>query len=173
MGARGVRSALAMVVGSVLLASAVPALVGSASAAPSTTPAEPAVIGPLLDTDQYLSALGFGEGCDIVGGVITTASGQIKVGSLLSPYIAKMDDYCAVLGQDSANMAISGEQAAAPLAALNPVLDPVIADIAQEIEMFGTDYASSLAPLGPYVAGMGGALTYFEGSSAYGNAPGT
>jgi hypothetical protein len=172
MVARGVRIALAMLMGSALLASGLLVLVRPASAA-STNPAEPAVIGPLLDTDQYLSALGFGEGCDIVGGVITTASGQAKVGSEVSPFIADMDNYCGVFGQESASMAIAGEQAAAPLAAVNPVLDPVIGEIAQEVGMFGTDYASSLAPFGPFVAGMGGALTYFEGSSAYGNAPGT
>jgi hypothetical protein len=166
------RVGLAIFVGSVVFASGVPALVGPASAA-SPNPAEPAVVGPLLDTDHYLSALGFGEGCDIVGGVITTASGQIKVGSSVSPYIAEMDSYCAAFGQDSSNMAVAGEQAAAPLAALNPVVDPLIAQIAQEVQMFGTDYSSSLAPLGPFIAGMGGALTYFEGSSAYGNAPGT
>ena len=44
------------------------------------------------------------------------------------------------------------------------MVNPLIATLAQGLNTVGTQYAGSLSPFGPTVAGLGGTVTFFEGS---------
>ena len=162
-----VRAALALSLCSGLV------LFGAESAGATTnSPAKPAVIGPLLDAANFAAPLGLGEACPLVGGMALSSGSQLlgagTSGSVISPFLNQLNSLCSQIGQAGSTFASEGEQYTAPLAVINPVLDPLIAQIAQAVQMSGTTYGASMAPLGPFVAGLGGSLTFFEGSSTYG-----
>jgi hypothetical protein len=65
------------------------------------------------------------------------------------------------MGGTYLQQAIAQSQA---LALLNPIVNPLIAELATGLQTIGTQFAGSLSPFGPTVAGLGGTVSFFEGS---------
>jgi hypothetical protein len=43
-------------------------------------------------------------------------------------------------------------------------VDPALAGMANGLETFGSSYGPSLAPFGPFIAGTGAMIAFYEGS---------
>ena len=93
--------------------------------------------------------------------IIGAQSGDNK---LTSPLVNELNGLCSQLsseGNGYLQQAIAESQS---LSLINPYVDPLIADLANALQVAGTTYGPSLAPFGPTVAGLGGTVAFFEGS---------
>jgi hypothetical protein len=153
----GRSAACALVAGALTVAVA-----ASAGAAANTNPA---VIGPIYTTLVFGAGLGLPEGCGLAVGTIILAAGEVPGASAeLSPFLTDITGGCNKFALTGQAALAAGQGDLAPIAAWNPELNPVIADIAQGVQAFGTNYSDSLGPFGPTVAGLGNTINYFQGS---------
>jgi hypothetical protein len=161
------RRAAALAIGVVLAcATLVPSSAASADASgDGSTPAVAAGLTPLLRILDFGTAIGMPLACNLVTSVVSAGAAQVHGASrAVSGVITDIIDQCTTLSQkgDAAlQEAIAKSQG---LALINPVLNPVIEAMATGTHVVGADNATSVAPFGPTIDGLGGTLAFFEGS---------
>lgn len=123
-----------------------------------------ALITPLLELFEFGNNIGLPLACSDAGSVISIIGTQTGGSTGSSALVTQLDSLCAQLsskGGDELQQAIAQSRA---LTLLNPVVNPLIATLAKALNTAGTQYEGSLSPFGPTVAGLGGSVTFFEGS---------
>jgi hypothetical protein len=130
-----------------------------------TTPAVAAGLTPLLRILDFGTAIGMPLACNLVTSVVSAGAAQVHGASRpISGVLTDIINQCTTLSQkgDAAlQQAIAKSQS---LTFINPVLDPVIEAMATGTHVVGADNAASVAPFGPTIDGLGGTLSFFEGS---------
>jgi hypothetical protein len=123
-----------------------------------------ALITPLLELFEFGNNVGLPLACSDAGSVVSIIGTQTGGSAAASALVTQLDSLCAQLsskGGDELQQAIAQSRA---LTLLNPVVNPLIATLAKALNTVGTNYEGSLSPFGPTVAGLGGTVTFFEGS---------
>jgi hypothetical protein len=151
--------------GALIAGLTVAAVTMTAPSAGAASSGEPAVIGPVLTTMSFGTAFALPLACGASVGVVSSGASSFPGGTAASsPFLAEFSRVCDLLADDGSSFFSQANADVAALDVINPVLNPAIAQISASVQMVGTNYATSLAPFGPYVAGLGGSLSYFEGS---------
>jgi hypothetical protein len=123
-----------------------------------------ALVTPLLQLFEFGNNIGLPLACSDAGSVISIIGTQTGGTAASSALVTELDNQCAQLaakGGDALTQAIAQSRA---LTLLNPLMNPLIADLAKALSTVGSQYGGSLSPFGPTVAGLGGTVTFFEGS---------
>ncbi len=123
-----------------------------------------AVVTPLLEIFKFGNAIGLPLACSDSGSVVSIIGSQTGGTAVASKLVTQLDNLCQELsskGGDYLEQAIAQSRA---LTLLNPVVNPLISNLAKALSTVGTQEAGSLSPFGPTVAGLGGTVTFFEGS---------
>lgn len=123
-----------------------------------------ALITPLLELFEFGNNVGLPLACSDAGSIVSIIGTQTGGSTASSALVTQLDSLCAQLsskGGDELQQAIAQSRA---LTLLNPVVNPLIATLAKALSTVGTQYEGSLSPFGPTVAGLGGTVTFFEGS---------
>lgn len=130
-----------------------------------TAPATVAGLTPLLRILDFGSAIGMPLACNLVTSVVSAGAAEVHGGAhAVSGVITQIIDECTTLSQQgdrALQQAIAKSQS---MTLINPVLDPVIAGMATGSHAIGADNATSVAPFGPTIDGLGGTMAFFEGS---------
>jgi hypothetical protein len=133
------------------------------AATPQDQPAEVVFISPTLRIFKFGTAAGMPLTCSTA----VSAVGQVAAGAGLSQTVAEPITQIAVqCGQYAAQFTgyiDQGRAAVAPLAAINPALNPVIDALAAGLRQAGHDYGASIAPFGPTVTESAATVEYFKG----------
>jgi hypothetical protein len=153
----------------IALFAVLPALVpGSASAATTDSNAgsgsSAAVVTPLLEFFEFGNTIGTPLLCSDAGSVVSIIGVQGGADALSTPLVNQLNTLCtnfASEGNGYLQQAITESQS---LSLINPVVNPLIAALANGFDTVGTEYGPSLSPFGPTVAGLGGTVAFFEGS---------
>jgi hypothetical protein len=125
---------------------------------------EPAVVGPVLTTLSFGTEFALPLACGASVGVVSSGASSFPGGTAASsPFLAEFSRLCDTLAGDGSSFFSEANADVSGLDVINPILNPEIAQISASVQMVGNNYATSLAPFGPYVAGLGGSLSYFEG----------
>ena len=123
-----------------------------------------AVITPLLELFTFGDNIGLPLACSDAGSVISIIGTQTGGTAASSALVTKLDSLCAELSSKGGNYLQEAIAQSRALTLLNPVVNPLIATLAKTLSTVGTQYGGSLSPFGPTVAGLGGTVTFFEGS---------
>ena len=146
------------------LAHHAPASAASAPTGNSGNSGSGAVVTPLLEIFKFGNAVGLPLACSDAGSIISIIGSQTGGTSVASKLVTELDSQCQQLsskGGDYLQQAIAQSRA---MTLLNPVVNPLIAALAKALNTTGTQEEASLSPFGPTVAGLGGTVTFFEGS---------
>jgi hypothetical protein len=161
------RRRIAGLVVGLALASAAIAPSSPAGADPSgdgTSPASAAGLTPLLRILDFGSAIGMPLACNLVTSFVSAGATEFHAANAVSGVITQIIDQCTTLSQSgdkALQQAITRSQG---LTLINPVLNPVITGMATGSHVVGSGNATSVAPFGPTIDGLGGTLAFFEGS---------
>jgi hypothetical protein len=139
---------------------------GASSAATGNTgnSGNAAVVTPLLEMFKFGNAIGLPLMCSDAGSIVSIIGSQTGGTAVASQLVTELDSQCNELsskGGDYLQQAIAQSRA---LTLINPVVNPLIAALATSLSTVGTQEEGSLSPFGPTVAGLGGTVTFFEGS---------
>jgi hypothetical protein len=132
------------------------------SSAPS--PSSAAVVTPLLEFFQFGNSIGTPLLCSDAGSVVSIIGVQTGAGALSTPLVNELNTLCTSFVSEGNGFLKQGITESSSLSAINPVVNPLIAALANGLNTAGTQYGPSLAPFGPTVAGLGGTVAFFEGS---------
>lgn len=140
--------------------------VGASSASTGNTgnTGKGAVITPLLELFEFGNTVGLPLLCSDAGSIISIIGTQTGGASVSSKLVTELDSQCNELATKGGNYLQQAISESRALTLLNPAIDPLIADLSKGVNLVGTQYAGSLAPFGPTVAGLGGTVAFFEGS---------
>ena len=83
---------------------------------------------------------------------------------LSTPLVNELNTLCARVESEGNSYLRQGIAESSSLSLINPIVDPLLAALANGLKTVGTQYGPSLAPFGPTVAGLGGTVAFFEGS---------
>jgi hypothetical protein len=128
------------------------------AAADSGSGPSAAIVTPLLKTMDFGDAVGMPLLCAAASSILASASTQT------STLVTTLNSQCLTLSQQGhayLQQAIANSSA---LAGINPVVNPVLAGLANGLQSLGSTSGSSLAPLGPFIAGSGNIVAFYEGS---------
>jgi hypothetical protein len=78
--------------------------------------------------------------------------------------VTQIDDDCLNLSQQGHGYLQQAIAQSSALSGINPAVDPALAGMANGLETFGSSYGPSLAPFGPFIAGTGAMIAFYEGS---------
>lgn len=123
-----------------------------------------AVVTPLLEIFKFGNAIGLPLACSDTGSIISIIGSQTGGTAVASKLVTELDSQCQQLsskGGDYLQQAMAQSRA---LTLLNPVVNPLISALAKALNTVGTQQGAELSPFGPTVAGLGGTVTFFEGS---------
>ena len=123
-----------------------------------------AVVTPLLEMFKFGNAVGLPLACSDSGSIVSIIGSQTGGTAVSSKLVTELDTQCSQLSSQGGNylqQAIAQSQA---LTLINPVVNPLISALATSLNTVGTQEGASLSPFGPTVAGLGGTVTFFEGS---------
>lgn len=123
-----------------------------------------AVITPLLKMFEFGNSIGLPLACSDAGSVVSIIGNQTGGTAVASKLVTELDDQCAALSAKGGTYLQQAITQSRALSLLNPVVDPLIADLSKAVGTVGTEFGPSLSPFGPTVAGLGGTVTFFEGS---------
>jgi hypothetical protein len=151
------------------LLSVVPALApGSASAAPTnsnaTNGSSAAVVTPLLEFFEFGNSIGTPLLCSDAGSVVSIIGVEGGAGAVSTPLVNELNSLCTSFVSQGNGYLQQAITESSSLSLINPVVDPLLAALANGLNTVGTQYGPSLAPFGPTVAGLGGTVAFFEGS---------
>ena len=113
---------------------------------------------------EFGDTLGLPLACSDAGSVVSIIGAETGSSRGVSPLVQQLDGQCNELsakGSDYLQQAIAESRG---LALINPVVNPLIADLAGGLTTAGTQEGPALAPFGPTVAGLGGTVAFFEGT---------
>jgi hypothetical protein len=122
------------------------------------------LVTPLLKFFEFGNTIGLPLVCSDAGSVVSIIGAQSGAAKVTSPLVTQLDNDCSTLsaaGDKYLAQAISESQS---LALINPVVNPLLAQLSTTLTNTGTTYGAALAPFGPTVAGLGGTVAFFEGS---------
>jgi hypothetical protein len=131
----------------------------SSSASTST-----AVVTPLLELFEFGNQIGLPLLCSDAGSVVSIFGSQTGTSKELSPLLVELDKECGQLSAQGGTYLRQAIAESQGLSLINPLVNPLIADLAGGLVTTGTQYGPALAPFGPTVAGLGGTVAFFEGS---------
>jgi hypothetical protein len=165
-GRANVMAAIAAVAVAVLSSVVVLSPAGATSAPTGNTgnSGSGAVITPLLQLFEFGNTVGLPLLCSDAGSVISIIGTQTGGASASSKLVTELDSQCNELATKGGNYLQEAISKSRALTLLNPAVNPLIADLSKAFKLAGTQYAGSLAPFGPTVAGLGGTVAFFEGS---------
>jgi len=123
-------------------------------AAPGTS-SSPAVVGPLLGLFAFGDNIGAPLVCQDVSSYISAGAAQFGKSQAVSPLVTAINDQCSSLSAAGAKLIAMGQATDSPLAAWNPILNPMLGSASSSMTMIGTNFGSALAPFGPTIAGLG------------------
>jgi hypothetical protein len=139
----------------------------SAVADPSgdgTAPAAVAGLTPLLRILDFGTAIGMPLACNLVTSVVTAGAAEAHAAHTVSGVVTQIIDQCTSLSQSGDKALQQAIAQSKAMTLINPVLNPVIAGMATGSHVVGADNATSVAPFGPTIDGLGGTIAFFEGS---------
>ena len=123
-----------------------------------------AVLTPLLQMFEFGNSIGLPLACSDAGSIVSIIGNQTGGASVASKLVTELDSQCSELAAKGGMYLQQAMAQSRALSLLNPVVDPLIADLSKALSTVGTQYGTSLSPFGPTVAGLGGTVTFFEGS---------
>ncbi|HWF16313.1 MAG TPA: hypothetical protein VG244_09055 [Acidimicrobiales bacterium] len=123
-----------------------------------------AIITPLLQLFEFGNTVGLPLLCSDAGSIVSIIGSQTGGASVSSKLVTELDSQCNQLATKGGNYLQQAISESRALTLLNPVVDPLIADLSKGLNLVGTQDGGSLAPFGPTVAGLGGTVAFFEGS---------
>jgi hypothetical protein len=123
-----------------------------------------AVITPLLQMFEFGNGIGLPLACSDAGSVVSIIGTQTGGTSVTSKIVTELDNQCAALAAKGGTYLQQAIAQSRALSLLNPVVNPLIADLSKALSTVGTQFGPSLSPFGPTVAGLGGTVTFFEGT---------
>jgi hypothetical protein len=123
-----------------------------------------ALVTPLLKFFSFGNEVGLPLMCSDSGSIVSIIGAQTGAAKVSSPLVTQLDTQCAQLSAQGAPYLQQAIAESSQLALINPVVDPLIGDLATGFQTAGTQYGPSLAPFGPTVAGLGGTVAFFEGT---------
>lgn len=141
-----------------------PGVASAATTGNSGNSGSAAVVTPLLEMFKFGNAIGLPLACSDAGSIVSIIGSQAGGTAVSSKLVTELDSQCNELsskGGDYLTQAIAQSQA---LTLLNPVVNPLISALATALSTVGTQEGASLSPFGPTVAGLGGTVSFFEGS---------
>jgi hypothetical protein len=141
-----------------------PASASSAPTGNTGNSGNAAVVTPLLKMFEFGNSIGLPLMCSDAGSIVSIIGSQTGGTAVSSKLVTQLDDQCQQLsskGGDYLQQAMAQSRA---LTLLNPAVNPLIAALATALTTVGTQEEASLSPFGPTVAGLGGTVTFFEGS---------
>ncbi|HTK67629.1 MAG TPA: hypothetical protein VL595_34975 [Pseudonocardia sp.] len=122
-----------------------------------------AIITPTLRFLRFGSTLGLPDGCNIFFGALGAGAAEAGGGSDAGSALSSGVDGCTQLGNAGGEQLTAAMASVAPLAVINPAIDPGIDAFADALESVGNDHAAEVAPFGPTIAGMGSSARFFKG----------
>jgi hypothetical protein len=134
------------------------------SSGDGTTPAVVAGLTPLLRILDFGAAIGLPLACNLATSVVTAGAAQVHQGKAISGVVTQILNQCTALSQIGDKQLQSAIAQSQGLTLINPVLNPVIEGMATGTHVVGADNATSVAPFGPTIDGLGGTIAFFEGS---------
>jgi hypothetical protein len=123
-----------------------------------------AVITPLLKMFEFGNGIGLPLACSDAGSVVSIIGTQTGGTAVASKLVTQLDNQCAALAAKGGTYLQQAIAQSRALSLLNPVVDPLIAALSEALSSVGTQFGPSLSPFGPTVAGLGGTVTFFEGT---------
>jgi hypothetical protein len=149
------------------------ALVGPAPGLPTRQSAaddgsSAAIITPTLKILRFGANTGTPDTCNIIFGVLGTGATQAGVGAGSAPAFAQAVDQCTAQSTSWGDQISGAMPQVAPLAAINPVVDPGIDAFADGLQGIGRDHAHEVAPFGPTLVGMADSARFFKGGTSAG-----
>jgi hypothetical protein len=123
-----------------------------------------AVVTPLLEMFEFGNTIGLPLACTDAGSIVSIIGASAEASKEVSPLTLQLDNQCSELsskGDGYLQQAIAESQG---LSLINPLVNPLIADLANGFTTTGTQYGASMSPFGPTVAGLGGTVAFFEGT---------
>lgn len=123
-----------------------------------------AVLTPLLQMFEFGNGIGLPLACSDAGSVVSIIGNQTGGASVASKLVTELDSQCSELAAKGGMYLQQAITQSRALSLLNPVVDPLIADLSKALSTVGTQFGTSLSPFGPTVAGLGGTVAFFEGS---------
>jgi hypothetical protein len=123
----------------------------------------PVVVGPLLQIFTFGSDVGIPTGCQAGTATAGSASAEANLAQQAAPAIAAVNSGCDTVQLQADTYIAMGNKQSAPLTALNPTVNPVIAQAAASSDQFAAQYGPALAPFGGTLAGLGATVNFFQG----------
>lgn len=123
-----------------------------------------AVVTPLLKMFYFGNNIGLPLACSDAGSIVSIIGTQTGGAAASSALVTELDSLCQQLSSQGGTYLQQAIAQSSALTMINPMVDPLIADLASGLNMVGTQYEGSLSPFGPTVAGLGGTVAFFEGS---------
>ena len=123
-----------------------------------------AVVTPLLKMFAFGNSIGLPLMCSDAGSIVSILGSQTGGTAVSSKLVTELDGQCQQLSSKGGvylQQAIAQSRA---LTLINPAVNPLIAALATALTTTGTQEGAALSPFGPTVAGLGGTVTFFEGS---------
>lgn len=137
---------------------------GSTTAGDTGSGSSAAVVTPLLQMFEFGNAIGLPLACSDAGSVVSIIGAQTGAASGTSKLVTELDGQCVQLASEGGTGLQQAIARSRALTLVNPVVNPLIADLSTGLGTVGTQEAGSLAPFGPTVAGLGGTVAFFEGT---------
>ncbi len=114
-----------------------------------------AVITPLLEFFEFGNSIGTPLLCSDAGSVISIVGVQGGAGALSTPLVNELSTLCSGIASQGGSYLQQAIDESQSLSLINPIVNPLIAGLANGFSTVGTDYGPSLAPFGPTVGGPG------------------
>lgn len=145
------------------------AALAAAGAALAVLPAGPAsaqspvVVGPLLQIFTFGADVGVPTGCQAGSASLGSGSAELGFAQQVAPVISAINTGCDTFQKQADAAIATGNKQSAPLAMLNPTVNPIIGQAAASSDDFAAQYGPALAPFGGTLAGVGATLNFFQG----------
>lgn len=123
-----------------------------------------AVVTPLLKMFMFGNAVGLPLACSDSGSIVSIIGSQAGATAVSSKLVTELDSQCSQLSSKGGTYLQQAMAQSRALTLLNPVANPLISALATALQTVGTQEEGSLSPFGPTVAGLGGTVSFFEGS---------
>jgi hypothetical protein len=122
-----------------------------------------AIITPTLKILRFGATTGTPDTCNIIFGIMGTGATQAGVGAGSAPAFAQAVDQCTAQSTSWGDDISGAMPKVAPLAVINPAVDPGIEAFAKGLESIGQGQAQTVAPFGPTLVGMADSARFFKG----------
>jgi hypothetical protein len=137
-----------------------PAGASGAPAGNSGNSGSSAVVTPLLKMFAFGNSIGLPLACSDAGSIVSIIGSQTGGTAVSSKLVTELDSQCQQLSSKGGDYL---QQAMAQSRALT-LINPLISALATALSTVGTQEGPEMSPFGPTVAGLGGTVTFFEGS---------